>query len=72
MSKLASVGEWPARSREFLTECWQELKKVTWPTATETRAATVAVVVGVVVVAIYLGLVDWVLSTVISRVLELG
>ena len=54
-----------ARSREFLEECWAELKKVHWPTRDETRAATIAVVIGVVVVALYLGLVDFVLSVVI-------
>ena len=58
------------RSREFLQECWAELKKVHWPTRDETRAATIAVIVGVAVVALYLGLVDFVLSLVIRRVLS--
>jgi len=58
------------RSREFLQECWAELKKVHWPTRDETRAATIAVIVGVAVVALYLGLVDFVLSLVIQRVLS--
>ena len=58
------------RSREFLSECWAEVKKVHWPTREETRAATIAVIVGVAVVALYLGLVDFVLQTVIQRVLS--
>lgn len=57
------------RSREFLEECWSELKKVHWPSREETRAATIAVIVGVSVVALYLGLVDFVVSLIISRVL---
>lgn len=57
------------RSREFLEECWAELKKVHWPSREETRAATIAVIVGVGVVALYLGLVDFVVSLIISRVL---
>ena len=58
------------RSREFLEECWAELKKVHWPTWPETRAATLAVVIGVVVVATYLGLVDFVLSWLMRQVLR--
>ena len=59
------------RSVEFLQECWVELKKVHWPTRKETQAATIAVVTGVIVVSIYLGIVDWALSAVVTRVLEL-
>jgi len=57
------------RSREFLEDSWAELKKVHWPSRDETRAATIAVIVGVSVVALYLGLVDFVVSLIISRVL---
>lgn len=35
-----------------------ELRKVTWPTVAETRAATIAVVVATVVAAVLLGLFD--------------
>jgi preprotein translocase subunit SecE len=58
------------RSREFLEECWSELKKVAWPTRAETQAATIAVVVSVVIVALFLGLVDFVLSWLIGRILS--
>jgi preprotein translocase subunit SecE len=58
------------RSREFLEECWAELKKVHWPTRQETQRATVAVIVGVVIVAAYLGLCDFVLSWLLRRVLS--
>jgi preprotein translocase subunit SecE len=58
------------RSREFLEECLAELRKVHWPTRDETRAATIAVLIGVAVVAIYLGLVDFVLQFLIQRVLS--
>ena len=58
------------RSRTFLEECWAELRKVHWPTREETRAATIAVIIGVVVVGAYLGLIDAVLSFVFTRVLS--
>jgi len=57
------------RSRTFLEECWAELRKVHWPTWEETRAATIAVIIGVFVVGLYLGLIDSVLSFVFTRVL---
>jgi preprotein translocase subunit SecE len=57
------------RSRTFLEECWAELRKVHWPTREETRAATIAVIIGVVVVGAYLGLIDAALSFVFTRVL---
>ncbi len=57
------------RSRTFLEECWAELKKVHWPTRDETRAATIAVIIGVAVMALYLGIVDYILQSLIQRVL---
>jgi preprotein translocase subunit SecE len=58
------------RSRTFLEECWSELRKVHWPTREETRAATIAVIIGVIVVGAYLGVIDAVLSFVFTRVLS--
>ena len=58
-----------ARSRTFLEECWAELRKVHWPTREETRAATIAVIIGVVVVGAYLGIIDTALSFIFTRVL---
>ncbi len=59
-----------ARSRAFLEECWAELRKVHWPTRDETRAATIAVIIGVIVVGAYLGIIDAVLSFVFTKVLS--
>jgi preprotein translocase subunit SecE len=58
MNGLDSIKQPIVRSREFLEECWAELRKVNWPTREETRAATIAVIIGVVIVATFLGLVD--------------
>ena len=45
-----------------------ELKKVTWPTRKETQAATLVVVVTVVIAAILLGLFDTVWSWLTDRI----
>ena len=70
MNALDSPKQPVARSREFLEECWAELKKVHFPARRETQAATLVVIVGVVFVALYLGLVDVVLSWIIHRALS--
>ena len=70
MNALESLKQPVTRSREFLEESWSELKKVHFPSRKETQAATIVVIVGVVVVALYLGLVDVVLSWIVHRALS--
>ena len=70
MSALETVKGPLARAGQFLEECWTELKRVHFPTRKETQAATVVVIVSVAVVGVYLGAVDFLLSTLIHRVLH--
>jgi preprotein translocase subunit SecE len=70
MSALESLKQPVVRSKEFLEESWAELKKVHWPTRKETQAATLVVIVGVMIVALYLGVVDFVLSWIIGHALR--
>ncbi len=58
---VAAVVTWRnPRAQTVSLEVAGELKKVTWPSLRETRAATVAVVVATFVAAIILGLFDFV------------
>jgi preprotein translocase subunit SecE len=57
------------QSRQFLTEVWSELRKVHWPTRQETLAATAVVIIVVLIVSLWLGFVDGVISFVFTRVL---
>ena len=70
MNAIESIKQPLTRSGEFLQECWIELKKVHWPNRKETQAATLVVIIGVTIVAIYLGVVDAVLSWLIHRALS--
>ncbi len=70
MDALETIKQPITRSVTFLEECWAELKKVHWPTRKETQAATVAVVIGVVIVALYLGVVDFVVTRAIHWMLS--
>ena len=57
------------RAVNFLGEVWAEMKKVHWPTRKETYAATVVVLVVTVIVAIFLGGVDFVVSYLVRAIL---
>ena len=41
-----------------------------WPARKETQAATIVVIIGAVIVGLYLGLVDFLLSVIIRRALS--
>ena len=55
---------------QFIKETRFELKRVTWPSRKETIAGTAVVLVIVLIVAFFLGIVDWGLSEVIKQVLS--
>ncbi len=57
------------RAREFYEQARVELKKVTWPTRKETVNTGVAVMILVVVMALFLGLVDLGLAKLIEFIL---
>ena len=44
---------------KFVKECAGELRKVTWPTRSDVLSSTQVVFISTIVVAIILGLLDW-------------
>ncbi len=68
--QISKVRDVVPRSITYLQEVWAELKKVHWPTRSETYAATTVVLVLVGVVALYLGVVDFILSQAVSWLLR--
>jgi preprotein translocase subunit SecE len=68
--QVTKVRDAVPRSVTFLQEVWAELKKVHWPNRRETYAATMVVLVIVGIVALYLGVVDYVLSQIVKRLLR--
>ena len=65
-SVTKSVQE--GRSRRYLGEVVTELKKVTWPNRSQLFQATAVVLIFVAVVAIYLGVIDALMSTLVDAV----
>ena len=63
-----SVARFANTSRQFLREARVELKKVKWPTRKELIASTAVVIVLTLVVAFFLGLVDFGLIKIIKNI----
>jgi preprotein translocase subunit SecE len=66
--KTPSLG-WVERARQFLREVKVELKKVTWPSKRELIGSTIVVIVFVFIVAAYLGLIDFIYTAIIGKLL---
>ena len=58
------------RGGQFLRDVRSELRKVTFPSRQETIASTVVVIAVVFLIAVYLGIVDLVLSVVLSKIIR--
>jgi len=52
--------------RQFLREVRAELEKVSWPGRQEVQAATIVVIALVVLLAVFIGAVDFVVSRVLG------
>jgi len=66
---MEKVKEVVQKIIQFVKEAKVELKKVTWPTPKQTLASTAVVIIIVFIVAIYLGIVDFVLAKLVKFVL---
>ena len=66
---MEKVKEVVQKIIQFIKEAKVELKKVTWPTPKQTLASTAVVIIIVFIVAIYLGLVDYVLAKLVKFIL---
>jgi preprotein translocase subunit SecE len=67
---IEKVQDGIRRLIEFFQESWQELKKVHWPSRKETYAATLVVIIVVVLVSVYLALIDLGLTKAIQAIVE--
>lgn len=65
-AKVPPVKHYWVQSKNFLAEAVQELKKVTWPNRKETLGTTGVVLILVFFIGAYLGLVDFILSSLVQ------
>ncbi len=66
LGKLRDSGP---RAVTFLNEVWAEMKKVHWPTRKETYGATLVVLIVTAIIALYLGVIDALISFIIQKFL---
>lgn len=55
---------------QFFVESKDELKKVVWPTRKQTLEMTIAVIIIVAIVGVYLGGIDYILSKAMTFLLK--
>ena len=58
-----------SKAIQFLSEVKGEVKKVTWPSKKEAMGGTAVVLMVVLIMAVFLGLVDLLLSKIIEAIL---
>jgi len=66
----ASQGNMWDRATRFMREVVQELKRVTWPSRKQTMSTTGVVIALVILVSVFLGMVDFVLSRLIRLLIS--
>ncbi len=57
-----------SRSRRYVGEVVTELKKVTWPNRAQLFQATAVVIIFVAIVAVYLGVIDVLMSSLVDAI----
>ena len=64
---VAGAGASPQRAHNYLQEVMTELKKTTWPTRQEATRLTMVVIGVIIALGIYMGALDWLLSTLVNK-----
>jgi preprotein translocase subunit SecE len=67
---IEKVQDGVRRLVQFFQESWQELKKVHWPSRKETYAATLVVIIVVVLISVYLAVIDLGLTKAIQAIVD--
>lgn len=57
-----------AKTKQYFQEVGLELKKVTWPSRDEVRGSTMVVIVAVILITVFIGLVDQILSRILRLI----
>ena len=70
MNPAEKIKDWTQTTKQFYSDVRSEMKKVSWPGRQEVLGTTIVVVVAVFFFGLYLGLVDYLLSLGLDRVLR--
>jgi preprotein translocase subunit SecE len=69
MNPAESVKDWSERTKQYYQDVRGEMKKVSWPGRQEIIGTTIVVIVATFFFGAYLGLIDYVLSNALAKVL---
>ena len=70
MNPAEQIKTWAQNAKQFYSDVRSEMKKVSWPARQEVMGTTIVVIVAVFFFGLYLGLVDYLLSMGLARVLS--
>jgi preprotein translocase SecE subunit len=70
-TEVAVKKNWLARTRDFLSETVEELKKVTWPDFPQLKSATLVIIVFVIIVALIIWLMDMSVRGILNVIMDL-
>jgi len=70
MNLSEKAKDWTERSKHFYLDTRSEMKKVSWPARQEIVGTTIVVVATVFFFGVYLGLVDYLLTEGLGKVLS--
>jgi len=59
-----------AKVKNFVSEVTVELKKVSWPTRSELIGSTIVVIIGIAIMATYIGVCDFIFSKAIHLIIK--
>ncbi|OGC93280.1 MAG: preprotein translocase subunit SecE [candidate division Zixibacteria bacterium RBG_16_53_22] len=59
-----------AKVKKFLNDVYQELQKVAWPSRDELIGSTIVVIFMSVIVAVFIGIVDWSVNQVVHILIK--
>jgi preprotein translocase subunit SecE len=69
-SFLEEVKDWPSRTKNYISEIQNEMKRVTWPNKKQVQATTAVVILTVFAFAAYFAVVDSLLTRTITRLYQ--
>ena len=67
---IQRASSWPARTRDYIGELQNEMRRVTWPNWKQVRATTMVVIIAVFLFAAYFWVVDWAVNGIVKRILD--
>jgi preprotein translocase subunit SecE len=67
---MTNAVSWPQRTKSYIDEVRGEMRRVSWPTWKQVRATTAVVIASVFLFAAYFAVVDSIVNSVITRILN--